>query len=279
MRELRERVAVVTGAASGIGLGLARRFAAEGMKVVLADIEPAALDAAVEELRASGGSVVGAIADVSRIEDVEALAATAVDAFGGVHLVCNNAGVDSGAPFSEISQETWDWVLGVNLHGVLNGCRVFLPLLREQPEGHIVNTSSMVGLTGFLPTGTPYAVSKFAVLGLSEMLCHELALAGDTVGVSVLCPGAVDTRMPDAERNLPPGVPPMATHPARAALIEVLRRGGVEGLSPAQVAEDVVTAVRERRFFVLPHRDEALAAVEARLAWMRSGERPPYGGA
>ncbi|MGH2849674.1 MAG: SDR family NAD(P)-dependent oxidoreductase [Solirubrobacteraceae bacterium] len=276
MERLEGRVAVVTGAASGIGRGLADRFAAEGMKVVLADVEPLALDVAVEELRATGAQVLGVRTDVSRIEDVETLAACTLDAFGAVHVLCNNAGVDTGAPFAEISLPMWHWILGVNLWGAVHGCRVFLPLLRQQDEGHIVNVSSTVTSIGYMPTGGAYVTSKFAINGLTETLFRELDEAGDSVGVSLLIPGPVDTRIPDSERNLPATVPGLAGNRARLALVETLRAGGSDGLmAPSEVADHVVRGIRERRFYILTHPDAATDAIEARLEWMRSNERPP----
>lgn len=276
MEELEGRVAVVTGAASGIGRGLADRFAAEGMKVVLSDVEEAALTIAVAEVRDAGGEAIGVRADVAQRADVEALAAATLDAFGAVHVVCNNAGVSSGAPFSDIPQASWDWVLGVNFYGVLYGCQVFLPLLREQGEGHIVNTASIAALNGFLPTGTPYVVSKFAVLGLSENLHHELAMLGEPIGISCLCPAFVTTNIGASERNLPQGVPALADHPVRRAIYDQVRQSNrTTGMSPAEVAEVVVDAIRTKRFYILPHLDEARGAVEARLRWMLEDEPPP----
>ncbi len=275
MRELAGRVAVVTGAASGIGLALAERFAAERMKVILADVDEAGLAAAVEGLRGCGAQAAAVPADVSRASDVEALAARAIAEFGAVHVVCNNAGVDTGAPFAEIPLEAWDWVFGVNFRGVLNGCRTFLPLIREQGEGHIVNTASIAALSGFLPTGTPYVASKFAVLGLSENLQHELELAGEPIGVSVLCTAFVNTRMPDSERNRPPGVPSLDNHPKRQPILDYARASVANGLPASEVAAQVTDAIRERRFFVLPHHAEAVAAVQARLRWMTDNVSPP----
>jgi NAD(P)-dependent dehydrogenase (short-subunit alcohol dehydrogenase family) len=275
MRELDGRVAVVTGAASGIGRALADRFAAERMKVVLADVETAPLEAAVAAIRASGADAIGVTTDVSNADQVRALAEAAVARFGAVHVLCNNAGVETGADFASIPVSAWEWVLGVNLWGVLHGCRIFLPLIREQREGHIVNTASLAAFATGLPTFAPYATSKAAILAASECLELELLAAGDPVGVSVLCPGIVDTRMPDAERNRPAGVPSTAGDPRREAIVGELRRLAAEaGMNPATVAAMVVDAIRERRFFVLTHPDDAFGAVQRRLAWMRTGVAP-----
>jgi NAD(P)-dependent dehydrogenase (short-subunit alcohol dehydrogenase family) len=282
MQRLDGRVAVVTGAASGIGLALARRLAAEGMRVVLADIERGPLHAAVEELRASGAQALGVPTDVSRADQVQALADATIARFGAVHVLANNAGVETGAMFADISQQAWEWVLGVNLWGVLHGCRIFLPLIRAQGEGHIVNTASLAAFATGLPTFAPYVTSKFAILGASECLEIELLSAGEAVGVSVLCPGVVNTRMSDAERNRPAGVEP-SEDPRRTSILDAMRRLAEEsGMDPAQVAGMVVDAIRERRFFVLTHPDEAFAAIERRLEWMRTGvahgPRIPGGG-
>jgi NAD(P)-dependent dehydrogenase (short-subunit alcohol dehydrogenase family) len=179
MRDLHGRVAVVTGGASGIGFGLARRFAQEGMKVVIADIERAALDEAVADLRQGGADVIAVPTDVSRAESVEALARQAFDAYGDVHILCNNAGVTTRGASAETpatweySLQDWEWVLGVNLMGVVHGIRSFLPrMLAHGREGHIVNTASINGLVTI--SGAPYGVSKFGVVRISEGLYYEL---------------------------------------------------------------------------------------------------------
>ncbi len=275
MEELRGKVAVVTGAASGIGLGLAERFAAEGMKVVLADIEAKPLDAAVERLRGEGAEVIGVVTDVVDAASVQALADRTIEAFGAVHVVCNNAGVMTGAPFSEFPAETFDWVMSVNLGGVVNGCRVFLPLLREQDEGHIVNTSSTVTAVGYVATGSAYVTSKFAVSGLTEALFRELRAANDTVHISLLLPGGTDTNILQAERNLPDGLPSLEDNPARRAVIEKLQTGGSEGLMPpSEVAALVVEGIRKRRFHIITHPEPTIQAFQARVDWMRTGIEP-----
>jgi NAD(P)-dependent dehydrogenase (short-subunit alcohol dehydrogenase family) len=263
------RVAVVTGAASGMGLAFAERFVQEGMKVVLADVEKAALDEAVAGLEEAGGDVIGVRTDVSRLEDIEALASKTIDAFGAVHVVCNNAGVESGAPFADIPPETWHWVLSVDLFGTIYGIRTFLPLLRKHaPDGHIVNTSSLAGLESYFLTASPYVAAKHAVVGLSETLFHELREGGEQIGVSVLCPGMIATNMPWSERNRPDHVPSSLEHPARAQLIEMTTMGAKHGMPPADVAELVVRAIREKRLYILTHPELARNAAQRRLDWI-----------
>ena len=226
----RGRVAVVTGAASGIGLGLAERFAAEGMHVVMADVEEPALAKAAAELAGAGASVLPVVTDVSDRAAVDALRDAALSAFGAVHVVCNNAGVGGPhGPLWECPPGEWDWVLGVNLEGVMNGVRTFMPVLLEQDAGHLVNTSSIFGV--FAGTLGPYGVSKHAVAALTETLHFNLRSLGVThVGVSVLCPGAVRTNFGTSARNRPAWAGPAAAQGrGRAGL-----RGAVRSAFPAR---------------------------------------------
>jgi NAD(P)-dependent dehydrogenase (short-subunit alcohol dehydrogenase family) len=264
MHDFEGRVAVITGGASGMGRAFADRFAAAGMKLVLGDIEEDALSRAVTELRDGGADAVGVPTDVARLEDVETLRDRALDAFGRVHVVCNNAGVAGGAVI-DTPIEVWRWVLGVNLWGVIHGCHVFLPLLVEQDEGHVVNTASLAGLSGVAGLGV-YSTSKFAVVGLSESLHHDLVARGSRVGVSVLCPGFVQTRIFESHRNMPDHVREVAQFDTGA---DEVQQAIISAGIPASVAADAVfDAVRDRRFFVLPHPRAARASAEARLGWM-----------
>ncbi|MEU9448979.1 SDR family NAD(P)-dependent oxidoreductase [Streptomyces sp. NPDC048277] len=271
MKSLRGKVAVVTGAASGVGLGLAERFAAEGMKVVLADIEEAPLQAAAERIRAGGAEAVAVRTDVRFEEDVRRLADAAVSAFGSVHVLCNNAGVETGGEFSDVPAESWKWVLDVNLWGVIHGCRVFLPLLRQQEEAHIVNTGSGSSFSAALPAFAPYATSKFAVLGLTESLDMELRANDEPVRVSFLAPIA-KTRMPDAERNRPEDVPSSAGNAVHDQVLDTIRKVTARiGLEPSEFAEMVVQALYEERFFVVVRPEDSVAALEQRIAWLKGG--------
>ena len=221
MKELKDRVAVVTGGASGIGNGMARAFAAEGMKVVIADIEEEARDAAVSELTQQGAEAIGVQCDVSDRASVEALRDAALSAFGAAHVICNNAGVAGGSPgpIWASPQDDWDWVLGINLMGVVYGVQAFVPLFLEQgEEGHVVNTASLAGL---IHGGGIYGVSKQAVVGLSEGLWRDLKASGSSVGASVLCPGWVSTRIMESERNRPESPRPSEEIPAEVQQITV----------------------------------------------------------
>jgi NAD(P)-dependent dehydrogenase (short-subunit alcohol dehydrogenase family) len=258
MEEFRDKVAVVTGAASGIGRGLAERFAAEGMKVVLADVEQSALDQADAEMRERGATVLPVRTDVSKPEQMEQLAQQTLEAFGAVHIVCNNAGVGGGGgPLWERTLADWQWTLGVNLWGVIHGIRVFLPIMLEQgDEGHIVNTASMAGLVS-IPMLSIYNVTKHGVVTLSETLYMELQATGSKIGVSVLCPGFVDTNIATSERNRPDalqnegGEPEL--NPQQQAARQMMEGMLKAGLKPAAVADKVFEAVREGKFYVLTH--------------------------
>ncbi|HKY16360.1 MAG TPA: SDR family NAD(P)-dependent oxidoreductase [Microthrixaceae bacterium] len=256
MDQFEGKVAVVTGAASGIGEALARAFAAEGMRVVLGDVEADPLAAVVDDLAGSGAEVIGVPVDVSNFDQVDALGAAAVERFGGLHVACNNAGVSAGGLSWELDDATWDWVLGVNLRGVIHGLRAFVPRIVASGGGHIVNTASMAGLTS-PPFMSPYNVAKHGVVTLSESLYQELQMTHPEVGVTVLCPGWVRTRIHEAERNRPGGplepvVPegvamdPSAMRSVIAGLIE-------SGLEPSEVAGMAIQAIRDHRFYVLTH--------------------------
>jgi NAD(P)-dependent dehydrogenase (short-subunit alcohol dehydrogenase family) len=273
MEELRDKVAVITGGASGIGRALAVRFAAEGMRLVLADLEEGALVATVADLAAEGATVVGVAADVSALDDVEAVRDRALDEFGAVHLVCNNAGVGGGG-ILDAPMALWRWVIDVNLYGVVHGVHTFLPLLLEQDEGHIVNTASLAGLHGVAGLGV-YCTTKFAVVGLSESLAFDLQGLGATVGVSVLCPGFVQTQIGNSSRNAPPQLHEWRSSESAEATQQLANALTEAGIEPAVVAQHVLDAVREPRFYVIPHERAAIEATESRLAWMRDGKPGP----
>ena len=280
VQELSGKVAVVTGGASGIGLGLARRFVAEDMPVVIGDVEADALTAAVEKLQAEGGTVEGVVTDVTKPEQMQALADAAVARFGGVHVFCNNAGVGGGGLSWEMPLSTWEWVLGVDLWGVIHGVRAFVPLLMQQPEAHIVNTASIAGLVA-APFMGPYNASKHAVVAISETLFHELAMSAPHVHVSVLCPGWVNTNIADSARNRPAHLAGDEQDAAMASLAtSALRQVLADGMPPDVVAGKVVDAIRSERFWVFTHDDEAdfwVDAVNRRLRSVEARVNPQLG--
>jgi NAD(P)-dependent dehydrogenase (short-subunit alcohol dehydrogenase family) len=246
------QVAVVTGAASGIGLALAERFAGAGLHIVMADVEEPALTEAADKVAGLGVDTLAVPTDVSREDAVQALAAATLERFGRVDVVCNNAGVAApGDPwFGPLS--SWEWVMNVNFWGVVHGCRAFLPHLVG--GGHFVNTASIAGLMpGFGPS---YDASKHAVVAMSEDLYQTLRIAGLPIGVSVLCPGWVRTRIVDADRNWPDELGHKPEVDVSAAVFEThVRRAIDEGRTPASVADAVVEAIGANRFWVLPHQD------------------------
>lgn len=277
MKAFKDKVAVITGAASGIGRALANRCAREGMRVVLADIEAPALAQAEAELSDAGADVLAIVTDVSKAGDVEALAQATLDAYGAVHLLCNNAGVGAGSTAWETTIKDWKWVLGVNLWGTLHGIRVFLPVMLEQGvEGHIVNTASVAGLISYAPDA-PYHLTKHAIVALSEKLYYDLAWRGASVQVSVLCPGMVNTRIMDGERNRPPELrdapSPDTVSPEMAAAIEQQRQAIEAGMSPEVVAERVFQAIVDGQFYILTH-PELTPLIEARMAALVRGQNP-----
>ncbi|MDP2920276.1 MAG: SDR family NAD(P)-dependent oxidoreductase [Dehalococcoidia bacterium] len=258
LREFEGKVAVITGAAGGIGRGLAEKSVTEGMKVVLADVEEAALRKTEAELRARGGDVIAVLTDVSRPEQVQHLAEQTLKTFGAVHLLCNNAGVGAGGLVREHTLADWQWVLGVNLFGVIYGVHTFLPvMLKQGVECHIVNTASVEGLWSRLRSAS-YQVSKHGVVALSEVLKLELAFEETRVGVSVLCPGAVNTGIVDSGRNRPTHLQnpiesiPVAT-PEMEKRIAQVRQAFASGMNPLTVADQVFNAIREDRFYILTH--------------------------
>ena len=281
MNEFTGKVAVVTGAASGIGLALAARFAQEGMKVVLADIEAAPLEAALASIRAKDGTAIAVRTDVMREAEVKRLADTAFEVYGNVHVLCNNAGVGGGFGGDgvwNIAAEDWDWVLGVNFRGVLHGIRHFVPrMLAHAEPGHIVNTASMAGLiTG--GTGAPYTISKHGVVALSEHLYKDLKARSAKLSASVLCPGWVDTKIIESERNRPvelkrPGEAPAPTREMLARL-QVVRGFLKEGFQPTVIAGLVLDAIRGDTFYVVPAQPNIEAALALRLEDIRLRRNP-----
>jgi NAD(P)-dependent dehydrogenase (short-subunit alcohol dehydrogenase family) len=251
MEDLQGKVAVITGGASGIGRAVAQRAAAEGMKIVLGDIEEGPLREAVDELTGAGGEAIGARTDVADRASVEALRDRALERFGAVHLVHNNAGIGLGGPIWEVTEEDWRWILGVNLWGVIHGVATFTPLLIEQGEGHIVNTASIAGLI-VAPFLGPYNATKQAVVAISETLFKDLQTLGAPVGVSVLCPGFVQTRIAESARNRPDWAPDQDSTVA-AEVQGVVQNLVDAGIAPTTVADRVIDAVRTNTFYILTH--------------------------
>jgi NAD(P)-dependent dehydrogenase (short-subunit alcohol dehydrogenase family) len=266
MREFTGKTAFVTGGAGGIGLALGRAFAEAGMKVMLADVETEALSAAVKSLHNAGPDVRGIICDVADPASVDRAAAETIEAFGNVHVVCNNAGVAAAGGIDNISLDNWRWVLDVNLMGVLHGIRAFLPHIRAHGEGgHIVNTASMAGMNGGLGF-SPYTASKFAVVGMSEGLAQQLKPHG--IGVSVLCPHFVRTRIGESGRNRQERYGATQTpDPASptSQMLAFITASIAAGLDPADVAARVLAAIREDDFYVFTHPDMR-SHVDARFA-------------
>jgi NAD(P)-dependent dehydrogenase (short-subunit alcohol dehydrogenase family) len=281
VESLTGKTAVITGGASGMGRAFADRFAAAGMRVVLADIEQGALDAAVEELRATGATAIGVRTDVSSEADMRALADRAVAELGPVNVVCLNAGVAGGnGPIETLTAADWQWTLGVNLWGIIHGIGAFLPHLKEHGDGHVVITASIAGLTSF-PGAAPYNTTKHAAVAIAETMFAELRDAGSTVGVSCLCPGIVQTRIMDSERNRPeelrrPHIPAEPTAEQMQMHKVVLDIFG-QAKPPHEVADLVHDAVLAKRFWVFT--DEVYTpAIHDRLDSIRDATDPPATG-
>jgi NAD(P)-dependent dehydrogenase (short-subunit alcohol dehydrogenase family) len=287
MKDFAGKVAVVTGGASGIGRAIAERFAREGVKLVLADVEPAALERTVAEMRAAGHQVTGVVTDVRKLDSVKALAAKTVDSYGGVQLLFNNAGVGTDETRQMLWQSPendWRWVLDVNLFGVLNGIKAFVPgMLERGEEAYVVNTSSGNGGLFPLPTTPIYASVKAAVTCVSEVLHAQLQMTGAPVKAGVLFPGPhlVRTNIFTAYRNRPADVPYETEPDAPPPTLEEIR-GMIEGAGlefavtePADVAELAFQGIREDRFWLLPASEETDGRVRERLQGILARENPP----
>jgi len=277
IEDLTGKVAVVTGAASGIGRALSGRLAAAGAKLVLADIETVPLEAVAAELRYGGAEVVTVHADVSQAADVEGIAIAAMDAFGALHLCVNNAGVAEGGLTWEIDLPAWEWVIGVNLYGVVHGLRSFVPRIIASGGGHVVNIASMAGLTSN-PGMAPYNVTKHAVVTLSETLALDLSFTHPEVGVTVVCPGWVRTQINRSGRNRPEasGIAreltedPGEMQDGLRTMIDQLIETGLE---PEDVAGQIIDAVQSGQFTVLTH-PEWQQMVSRRVDGLLAGEQP-----
>lgn len=272
MKNLAGKTAFITGGASGIGLAMGRAFAEAGMKVMLADIEADALADAVKSLHNVGPDVRGVVCDVADPLSVDRAATESYDAFGKVHVVCNNAGVAAGGGIDDISLDSWKWVLDVNLMGVLHGVRTFLPHMRAHGEGgHFVNTASMAGMMSGMGF-SPYTASKFAVVAMSEGLAPQIKPFG--IGMSVLCPGFVRTRIGESGRNRPQhygSANAYAPDSPAAAMVAMIAELIKTGLDPSEVAARVLTAIREDELYIFTHPEmgeemkQRFAAIEAAM--------------
>ena len=258
------KVAVVTGGGSGIGRSLAHAFAKRGARIVLADIEKPALDTVAGELERAGSEVLALRVDVADPRQVTQLAESVYEAFGAAHVLCNNAGVAGGGRVKDLSLEEWDWVLRVNLFGVIHGLHAFLPKMLASGEPcHIVNTASLAGLMS-MPGVAPYSASKYAVVAISEALAMECA--GSNVGISVVCPGWVKTRIAEGERYASPAIPPRPATPEMEQMRSLLRAVIDGGTDPDVIAQRVLDGIDQRALYIVPNPDYLFEGVRARFA-------------
>jgi NAD(P)-dependent dehydrogenase (short-subunit alcohol dehydrogenase family) len=276
VKDFKYKIAVVTGAASGIGRGMAETFIAAGMKVVLADIEQGALEETTRLLLAAGADVHPVVTDVSKADQVEILAKRTLDKYGAVHILCNNAGVSvRGGPSWQSSLDDWQWILGVNLMGVVHGIRSFLPIMiKQDTEAHIVNTASMAGL---IANTALYGTTKFAVVGLSEALYLELQRGRFKPRISVLCPGFVDTNIINAHRNRPTDSEesPQPQGRVAQAINEWMAEQLKQGMTPRSVGDQVLAAIRDERFYILTH-PHYNPLIEQRMKDILSASNPTF---
>lgn len=278
MKDLEGKVAVVTGGASGIGLAMAHRFGAAGMKLVLGDVETGALDDAAGALGDAGHEVATFRLDVRELEQIRSFEAFARERFGAVHVLCNNAGVGSGGAVADPDDiEMWRWTIDVNLWGVIYGCKVFLPaMIAQDDDAHIVNTASMAGLAS-APLMGPYNISKYGVVALSETMAKEMILTGTSVGVSVLCPAFVKTGIANSRRNLPDDLttdpPESGSGDSTGGMESVIEKLVDAGIPAADVADAVHDAVLDNRFWILTH-EETKPAVLERAEQIVNGVNP-----
>lgn len=266
MIEFKGKVAVITGAASGIGLAIAKRCASEGMKVVLADIEEASLLKAEGELKVFKTDLLLVVCNVSKEKDIQLLSKKTTETFGKIDLLFNNAGVSTGGLLWENSEADWKWVLGVNLFGVINSIKTFVPVMMKQNnECHIINTASIAGLTS-APGNSIYGVSKHGIINISETLYYELKLARAKIDVSVVCPGFVKTRLVDAERNRPEELKPLerVQSPQKKMINEMLNKGVLNGMSPEKVAEKIFEGIKTKKFYIFTD-DDCKAMIKQRM--------------
>ena len=285
MKDLAGRVAVVTGGASGMGRGMAERFAAESMRVVVTDVEEPPLHDTVDAITAAGGEATAVVCDVSSWSSVEALHGACTDAYGPADVLCNNAGVVATGSVAELSLKSWEWCLGVNLWGVIHGCRAFLDAMIERGSGHIVNTASVLGHLTSAGIG-PYNVSKHGVVAFSETLHAEMLAEGTGVGVTCLCPGLVSTNILDSERNRPeslqdhPGVDgtwesDLVAGDAESEMRAAIRDLYAQARRPSAVADMVVRAIRAGEFWLFTDGDfdSAIAARHRDIEARRTPDR------